>query len=211
MTKAVRLGIFYFSASVLLCGCSDSYKNYLEQKDSLKQAIGLYTYRNYSEAVPVFKQLADKGNPLAQRWYAVALQTGNGVEKSEEEAYKLFNKSFVGIKKFAEKGDSVAQYNLGLSYLEENVLMGAGQPDAEQANKWLRAAAEQGNVDAQYMLGLFYLTGKQAAFHQDLVEARKWLVKASAQGNSGAESLLKLTGIKGLRNDALKGLEDANQ
>jgi hypothetical protein len=76
----------------------------------------------------------------------------------------------------AEKGDSDAQYKLGLLYLTGN---GALQ-DFSEAAKWLKLAAEQGYGLAQYELGLIYRTGYGLAV--DEVQSYVWLNLAAAAG-----------------------------
>lgn len=76
----------------------------------------------------------------------------------------------------AEKGNSDAQYKLGLLYLSGN---GALQ-DFTEAAKWLKLAAEQGHALAQYELGLIYRTGYGLA--TDQVQSYMWLNLAAAAG-----------------------------
>lgn len=76
----------------------------------------------------------------------------------------------------AEKGNSDAQYKLGLLYLNGN---GALQ-DFTEAAKWLKLAAEQGYALAQYELGLIYRTGYGLA--TDQVQSYIWLNLAAAAG-----------------------------
>jgi uncharacterized protein len=76
----------------------------------------------------------------------------------------------------AEKGNSDAQYKLGLLYLTGN---GALQ-DFTEAAKWLKLAAEQGYALAQYELGLIYRTGYGLA--TDQVQSYMWLNLAAAAG-----------------------------
>ena len=86
--------------------------------------------------------------------------------------------------RLAERGDAIAQYNLGLMYL-------AGQgvnQDYGQAAKWFRKAAEQGDAPAQYNLGLIYQGGQSVK--QDSVEAAMWYRKAAEQGYVYAQSIL---------------------
>ena len=76
----------------------------------------------------------------------------------------------------AEKGDSDAQYKLGLLYLTGN---GALQ-DFVEAARWLKLAAEQGYALAQYELGLIYRTGQGLVIDQ--VQSYMWLNLAAAAG-----------------------------
>ena len=53
---------------------------------------------------------------------------------------------------FAEQGNAIAQYNLGVMYAK-----GQGVPkDYKLAVKWYRKSAEQGDPSAQSNLGLMY-------------------------------------------------------
>jgi hypothetical protein len=55
------------------------------------------------------------------------------------------------VREYAEKGDSGAQYYLGLNCEKENNMAEAAQ--------WYAKAAEQGDLDAQYKLGVCYENG----------------------------------------------------
>jgi hypothetical protein len=60
--------------------------------------------------------------------------------------------SLTDIRKAAEKGNAVAQNNLGLKYLN-----GEGIPqDDDEAVKWFLKAANQEDANAQFNLGLMY-------------------------------------------------------
>jgi len=93
-------------------------------------------------------------------------------------------KAIDGYKAQAEKGDRVAQYNLGLCYAN-----GEGvAKDEVQAVSWYRKAAEQGDAYAQNNLGLCYANGTGVA--KDSVQAVSWYRKAAEQGNAYAQSNL---------------------
>ena len=60
------------------------------------------------------------------------------------------------LRPFAEQGDAVAQYNLGLMYHD-----GQGVPqDYAEAARWFRKAAGHGHPAAQNILGLMYGQGR---------------------------------------------------
>jgi TPR repeat protein len=73
-------------------------------------------------------------------------------------------KAFKGYKVQAEKGDPIAQYNLGNSYYVGNGVV----QDYVQAATWYRKAAIQGIASAQYNLGNSYRDGKGVV--QDYVQ-----------------------------------------
>jgi uncharacterized protein len=79
----------------------------------------------------------------------------------------------------AEGGDPIAQYNLGLLYLDGH---GVPQSSAEAVN-WFRRAAEQDYTQAQHNLGAMYGSGQ--GVKRDFVQAYKWLNVCAAKGNSG--------------------------
>jgi hypothetical protein len=75
-------------------------------------------------------------------------------------------KAFLGYKERAEKGDRVAQNNLGVCYDRG---LGVAR-DQVQAVSWYRKAAEQGLTDAQLNLGYLYAIGGNGVA-KDEVEA----------------------------------------
>src|ERR1035437_3734238 len=90
----------------------------------------------------------------------------------EDEALR---KRFEETKAKAEKGDAVAQFNLGSDYF-------SGQGVAEdkvEAVKWYRKAAEQNVALFQYNLGCCYRDGMGVT--KDEVEAARWFRKAAEQ------------------------------
>ena len=89
--------------------------------------------------------------------------------------------SFEETKTRAEKGDDIAQVNLGYMYANGE---GVSQ-DLHEAAKWYRKAAEQGDVDAQYNLGNMFRTGEGVL--KDVVTAYTWYNIAVANGNLTAE------------------------
>jgi TPR repeat protein len=79
----------------------------------------------------------------------------------------------------AEDGDPIAQFNLGLLYLDGH---GVPQSYAEAVN-WFRRAAEQDYAPAQHNLGAMYGSGQ--GVKRDYVQAYKWLNICAAKGNTG--------------------------
>ena len=78
----------------------------------------------------------------------------------------------------AERGDAVAQYNIGVCY--SNGIGGVIKDKIESA-KWIRIAAESGHSQAQYILGNDYANGRGVT--KDPIEAIKWYKKSAIQGN----------------------------
>ncbi|MBM3488278.1 MAG: sel1 repeat family protein, partial [Alphaproteobacteria bacterium] len=77
----------------------------------------------------------------------------------------------------AERGDALAQFNLGGLYFEGR---GAGpQRDYPEAARWFRAAAEQGLPNAQFNLAVLHYRGE--GVNRDYPEMIKWMRLAADQ------------------------------
>ena len=84
----------------------------------------------------------------------------------------------------AKKGESVAQYYVGL--LCED---GTGLPHSEEdALMWIQRAAEQGCIEAELHLGALYAVGRSVP--QSYEKAIKWFLPAASQGNANAQFVL---------------------
>lgn len=81
----------------------------------------------------------------------------------------------------ANKGDAIAQYNLGIRYEQGRYF----PQDEKQAVEWYSKAAEQNNANAQYNLGLKYEQGK--GILQDIQKALEWITKAAKQDHVVAQ------------------------
>jgi len=93
--------------------------------------------------------------------------------------------------KLAEKGDAVAQRNVGLRYYA-----GSGvQQDLEKANSWFRQAAEKGDHEAQCNLGASALNGW--GMEKDFDEAHRLLTLAADGGLARAQNLLGIMSERG--------------
>lgn len=88
------------------------------------------------------------------------------------------------IRKAAEHGDPIAQFNLGTAYETGDGV----QKDHEQAIAWYQKAADQGNRYAQTMIGYSYEIGYGVP--QDFGQAASWFKKAAEQGEAAAQALL---------------------
>ena len=97
----------------------------------------------------------------------------------------------------AERGDSVAQFDMGLLYVQGQAVAGSqhnlgllydiGQgvlQDYKEAAKWYRRSAEQGHAPAQNNLGLLYIRGQGVV--QDNKLAHMWWNIAAIDGHENA-------------------------
>ncbi len=104
---------------------------------------------------------------------ATAYQAGN-----YKQAFRLFQQ-------FADRGDAVAQNNLGMLYAEG---LGVAQ-DYQQAKAWWQKAANQGHAGAQYNLGVMYYEGK--GMEKNYQKAKVWWQKVLAQPNTADNTQIK--------------------
>ncbi len=87
-----------------------------------------------------------------------------------------------GLLERAERGDAVAQNELGSRYYGGR---GVGRDDAEAA-RWIRLAAAQGYAPAQYNLGLLHFRNRGVAGND--AEAARWYRAAAEQGYPPAQA-----------------------
>jgi len=100
-------------------------------------------------------------------------------------AIPCFAASLEKIKKAAEKGNPIAQYNLGfLYYTGEGVV----PKDYTEAEKWFLKSAEKGNAEAMNILGIMYAHGEGVAKKPE--EAEKWWSEAADKGSTEARQNL---------------------
>lgn len=85
------------------------------------------------------------------------------------------------LRKSAEAGQSMAQFELGNRYLYGEGVVA----DDFEAARLFREAAQQGNNNAQYNLGVMYMQGKGVI--ADLPQAIDWFLKAANQGDAPAQ------------------------
>ena len=100
-----------------------------------------------------------------------------GDEKADKEKFEK-------TKALAEKGDAVAQYNVGMLYAE-----GQGvEQDIKKAFVWFSKAADQGYAKAQYYLGVMYANGQ--GVEGNFVNGYAWLNIAASNGEQDAKNSL---------------------
>lgn len=88
------------------------------------------------------------------------------------------------LNKYAQKGNTEAQFNLGMHYCDGECIV----QDYNQAVYWFSKAAEQGNTRSQFNLGICFDSGKGVV--QDYNQAAQWYNKASEQGDANSQTNL---------------------
>jgi hypothetical protein len=137
---------------------------------SAKEGVGRDTGPTEAEKAAAASQLA---GDFAAYWYKVL--------RADSEAVPDYVASLL---QSAEKGDAVAQKNLGVIYHN-----GQGVPQNDGlAVTWSRKAAEQGNPDAENNLASAYYLGQGVG--QDYTQALHWYREAAEQGDPPAQNSL---------------------
>ena len=140
----------------------------------LRQANTYYNYKQYGQAVALYRQAADRGEAKAQSRLGICYYNGWGVTKDYNQAASWFRKA-------AEQGEANAQANLGVCYHYGNGVTRS----YTQAVEWYRKATEQGDANAQTNLGVCYYNGWGVA--QDYTQAVEWYRRAAEQGKADAQ------------------------
>ena len=126
-----------------------------------------------AEAIAAWRKAAEKGNTSAMVELGVALATGQGVAKDEEQARALFERA-------AQGGNPRGVTNLAA--LASSV--GTAPTDPVRARAMLVRGAEANSAEAQYQLGL--MTADGVGGPKDEAAARALFEKAAAQNHAGA-------------------------
>ena len=99
---------------------------------------------------------------------------------------EVIDKKNEDIKKRAEDGDTEAQWQLGVLYIN-----GTGiSVDMREGIKWLKIAADAGSSNAMFFLGSVYLTGKNG-IAVDMPKAFTWIQRSAALGYAPAINALR--------------------
>jgi uncharacterized protein len=173
---------------------------------SYQKGMDAYKAGDYTEALNIFRPLAERGHGMAQFQLGKMYDYGQGVGADKARAVAWWRKAleqrdgevharlstWYGVDlrgvvpdhgraaawwlKAAKQGDAEAQYNIGNMHYNGQ---GVTQ-DYAQAAEWWRMAAEQGHGMAQFRLGRTYRKGEGVVL--DYAQAYKWLILASANG-----------------------------
>ncbi|WP_011608305.1 tetratricopeptide repeat protein [Histophilus somni] len=155
--------------------------------ERFNRALQFIKQQNYSDAFPLFKQLAEQGDANAQHNLGLMYEYGDGITQNDQQAVYWYTKA-------AEQGYANAQNNLGLMYTDGG--KGITQ-NYKQAVYWYTKAAEQGYANAQYNLGVMYANGQ--GVQRNVSKAKQYYRLACDNGlNIGCQTYAKLDkkGIK---------------
>ncbi len=159
---------------------------------------GLDAYKRgeFAEALEVWVQLAEAGDPESQFRVARLYVEGKGVDRDDEAAVKWYRRA-------ATQGHAQAQGSLGFM-----LHTGRGvERDLTEAIEWYTKAAGAGRAPAQFNLGVIHLEGTGVA--ADPGEAARWFKLAAGQGYG--PGLTALAGLleegRGVESDPLRAFK----
>lgn len=109
----------------------------LSDNQQLRNALSYYKNKNYPKAFEIYNELANKGNPKAQRGLAVLYLGGLGVKKDGKKAFYWYQKS-------AAQNDIEAQYMVANLYQQGSVV----KKNQTEAMYWYKKACSNGNNEA---------------------------------------------------------------
>ena len=125
---------------------------------------GYHADKNFSEAMRLYRQAAERGNGAATNEIGYMYYRGAGVSKDPSEEVRWWRKA-------ADLGDAWAVHNMGYAYRT-----GQGVPqDFREAARFYRKAADLGNARSFNALGVMYRNGNGVS--QDSAKPRACFAK----------------------------------
>lgn len=134
----------------------------------LKAGVAAYDAGNFDKALPVFRELAAKGDAEAQRYLGDMYDKGQGVVLDSREAAAWYLQA-------AEQGDPHAQLAISLKYALGNGV----EQDQTLADAWMYRAADSGLAEVKNAIGLRYFKG--IGLPKDPVQGLSWILRAEEQ------------------------------
>ena len=141
---------------------------------SVKAGIQAWQHADYSQAVAIWRPLAEKGDADAAFNLGQAYRLGRGVPINLAAAQTWFERA-------AAKGHTDAQTTLGLMLFENG--------DHVAGLRWLKQAAEKGEPRALLVYGTALFNGD--AVKQDPILGYAYVSRAAAQGLAPAQATLQ--------------------
>ena len=153
----------------------------MEETSVVEEVVEVETTEEVEEVAPVVEETTQEGKELA----VTTEEVTEASERSIEE-YSLED-----LLKLAEKGNAIAQSELGIRYYDGN---GVTQ-DYKKAVEWFTKSAEQGYAEAQNNLGVCYNDG--LGVKKNAKTAVEWYKKAVEQGDDEAHNNLGMCYFRG--------------
>lgn len=143
------------------------------------------------EAVEAYRYAAENGQIGAQWKLGRMYAEGDGVDRDDYEAYKVFSAiAEMDVAPGSPEESYVSDALLALGrYLKRGIPGTPVKADQDAAQQYyMRAAAGYGNAEAQFEIGRQFLLGE--GVKQSARQAGRWLQLAAEKGHAGAQAML---------------------
>lgn len=130
----------------------------------------------------LLRALANSGGKDAWATYYLGVSHDQRQGRTREDGLAAFQ----WYKKSADRGNCMAEFNIGCAYSRGDIV----QQDLQKAALWFRKAAEKGYAPAQYNLALSLYYGKGVA--KNLDEAERWFGTAAKKGFKSSNAYLNM-------------------
>ncbi len=148
------------------------------QSRTYEQGLRAFRAGEMSEALRIWRELAEQGDTASQYGVGVVLERGgDGVQQDLAAAAEWYQRA-------ADQGLPAAQNNLGLLYARGR---GVPQDPVRAAAMW-ESAAKEDHPMAQYNLGLAFYRG--TGVEKDRTRAHQWFRRAAQSGLTDAQFAL---------------------
>lgn len=166
--------LFLIFVSISLPSCA------VNVSDELLKARMAYSSENFTEAMKIWRKLAEKNTPEALWGIGILYESGKGIEQNSKIAVSWFSKA-------ASLNHAPAQHSMGLA-----LFFGDGiKEDRKKAIEYYMKAANQGHAPAMYLLGLEYEYGD--TIEKDLSKAKSLFKKSLELGyKDSARALMRI-------------------
>ncbi len=162
--------------------------------EALRYGVSSYRSGDKSAAVEALSFAAKSGDPGAQWKLGSMYAEGDGVEKNDYTAFKLFKDIATHANQDGSGGADVPTPYVTSAWAKLGAFFLKGIPNSDvkadpvRAFNYFRWAAPFGDADAQLNLAAMYYNGEGG--DRDLIKAAKWANLAADKGNPAAKDLL---------------------
>ncbi len=154
---------------------------------SAKQATALSANATSVEKTTPDSAAAPKSsNPAEKKAKRGRRPTRRPAHRQKPQSANVKKSDINELKLKAERGDSVAQTQLGVEYMKGDAV----EKDLDKAIEWWTKAAEKGYAEAQYKMGICYHFG--FCVKKSRKRAKYWYEQAARQHHKSAASALHI-------------------
>lgn len=192
MRGVISVSVFALATALLVGPLSAAEK---KPKDSpwkvFQFGFSAYQKGDKQEAVEAYRYAAENGQIGAQWKLGRMYAEGDGVDRDDYEAFKVFSAiAEMEVEPGSPEESYVSDALLALGrYLKRGIPNSPVKADSVASQQYyMRAAAGYGNAEAQFEIGRQFMLGEGAK--QSFRQAGQWLQLAAEKGHAGAQAML---------------------